>query len=220
MFWLPILYCIILPFRSGRVAKLYQSIWTTGGSPLLVIIKLQAAALQTLLSRRLLAFNANKRSESDKFAKNHLVDESNVTTDIVVSFAMTYTQPSIAMEIKRLSTEEKADRVIVIPLFPQYSTTTTGAIYSQISTLMLNAVHVPDIRIVHDYYRRKDFIVALADSVRKHRAENGVGQMLLFSYHGIPKACTTKGDPYERHCNETAVSVAKETEGARHDGRD
>lgn len=174
--WLPLLYGVILPLRSHRVAKLYQSIWTTEGSPLLMTLRHQARALQAQCP------------------------------DMVVSYAVSYGEPSISQAVSQLRATG-VETVVVLPLYPQYSGTTTGAVYDQVAKLMASSRYVPDIRVVRQYSDRPDYIAVLAHSIQQHWSAHGRSEKLLFSFHGIPRHCVGKGDPYELQCRQTAADV-------------
>jgi protoporphyrin/coproporphyrin ferrochelatase len=182
VFWVPLLKGVILPLRCRRVAKLYREIWTEQGSPLTAMTYRQA----TLLEEGLHQIGA---------------------TDIVVRVAMTYGQPSIAGLVAELRAQG-IEKFLLLPLYPQYSGTTTGAIYDQLAKLVTGSRYVPDVQVVRHYCYREDYISALAKSVTDHRVQHGSGDLLLFSFHGIPKACIDKGDPYYDQCLHTANAVA------------
>jgi ferrochelatase len=177
--WLPLLRAVILPLRSQRVAKLYRSIWTEQGSPLTAITQRQAERLEKSLN----------------------------TSDVIVRAAAVYGTPSIAQCIDDLR-KQGIEQFLVLPMYPQYSATTTAAVYDQVAALFTQQRYVPDIRIVREYCYRKDYIAALAQSIRQHRAKNGTADVLLFSFHGIPQACVDRGDPYYEQCKYTAEAVA------------
>lgn len=177
--WWPILYGIILPFRSPRVAKLYHEIWLPDGSPLKVITEQQVAALQARFS----------------------------ATQVRVTYAMTYGAPKLEQRVAELEAEG-IEKILVLPLYPQYSATTTGAIYDQYARMIARQRNISDVRIHKSYYAREEYIQALATSVRTHWQQHEPAEKLLFSFHGIPKRCVDLGDPYEQHCRETAERVA------------
>lgn len=183
LLWLPLLRGIILPLRSSRVAKLYREIWTTEGSPLTAMTNRQADLLQAALLR-------------------------SGGGDIVVKVAMTYGRPSIAEVVGELRSAG-VEKFLLLPLYPQYSGTTTGAVYDQVAKMIVRSRHVPDIEIVRSYHDRPDYIAALAASIREYRQQHGSADLLLFSFHGIPRSCVDKGDPYLDHCKQTAQSVAE-----------
>lgn len=177
--WWPVLYGIILPFRSPKVAKLYQEIWLPEGSPLKVITEQQVTALQTRFS----------------------------AAEVRVTYAMTYGSPKLEQRVAEFEAEG-IERILVLPLYPQYSATTTGAIYDQYAQLIMRQRDVSDIHIHKSYFEREEYIQALAESIRVHWRRHEPAEKLLFSFHSIPKRCVDLGDPYEQHCRETAERVA------------
>lgn len=181
--WQPLLNGVILPLRCGRVAKLYKEIWTEQGSPLTVMTYRQAALLESMLHQT-------------------------GATETVVRVAMTYGQPAIANLIQELRSQG-IEKILLLPLYPQYSGTTTGAVYDQLAELVSSSRYVPDVQVIRYYCYRDDYIAALAKSISNHRAQYGAAELLLFSFHGIPKACIAKGDPYYEHCVHTAHAVAE-----------
>ena len=183
-FWQPLLRCVILPIRSGKSAHAYQQIWWPEGSPLKVISERQVDRLQAVLKERM-GDNAPK-----------------------VAGACTYGSPSLADQVQQLA-EKGIEHFVVIPMYPQYSATTTGAVLDQISLLMLSMRNVPEITPVKDFHQRPGYIGALARSIREYWQQYGRNQKLLMSFHGIPKEYADKGDPYPRQCQTTAELVAK-----------
>lgn len=181
LLWQPLLRGVILPLRSKRVAKLYQAIWSVEGSPLTAITIRQARALQACLHAR--------------------------GYEIRVRYAMSYSAPTIAAQIAALRAEG-CERIVVLPLYPQYSGTTTGAVCQQLADVVCRSRYVPDLRIVREYCQREDYLDALAASISRQREQRGAGEILLFSYHGIPQACVDKGDPYYQQCLYTSQQVA------------
>lgn len=181
--WLPILYGIILPFRSPKVAKAYKSIWFDGGSPLKVYTEQQVEGVQKLLV--------------DKCDHAPLVD-----------YAMTYGEKSIESTLAKLRSQG-ANKFLILPLYPQYSATTTAAIYDQVADIQKSTRDVYDIYIHKNYYYRDDYIEALANSVNEQWQSSPKAEKLLFSFHGIPKRCVDLGDPYKNQCLETAKMVAE-----------
>lgn len=181
--WLPILYAVILPLRPRRSAAAYREIWTPQGSPLLVNAKRQAAALQATLAERWQG-------------------------RVKVVLGMRYGAPSIASALERLR-DWGARRVLVLPLYPQYSATTTGSTYDALFKALSAERCVPDLRIVSRYHDHPQYIDALADSVRAAREQNGQDGRLLFSFHGLPQRYCDAGDPYYAQCLETAQLVSE-----------
>lgn len=179
--WQFILRGIILPFRGRRVAKLYQSIWWPEGSPLRVITERQTAALA---SRLMMA-----------------------GTPVQVRYAMTYGNPSISSVLDELRAQG-VERFVVLPLYPQYSATTTAAISDQLAQYLMKQRDIPQIRLIKHYHHELSYRQALAGSVRAHWQQHSQADALLLSFHGIPERFVRLGDPYERHCRETAANLA------------
>lgn len=179
--WLPILYLVILPIRSARVAKLYQSIWFKDESPL----------------------RFYTRSQRDKLA-DQLKNEN-----IKVDYAMTYGQPSIASKVDQFVSEGITD-LTVIPLYPQYSVTTTAPVFDQLSDAIKKQYNFPAVHFVHDYHDHPSYISALANSIKTFWQENGRSECLIISFHGIPKRYVSLGDVYQQHCECTVELLVNE----------
>lgn len=176
--WCPILHGVILPIRSPKVAKLYQSVWMDEGSPLMVYSKLQVESLRSAVN-------------------------------MPVELGMTYGNPSLQDGVERLMAQGCRE-IIVLPLFPQYSSTTTAAVSDGLSKAFKNLPEIPGYTIIRDYHNHPMYIKALADSVRAHWQEHGQSDYLLCSYHGIPKRYADNGDIYPQHCEETTRLLAQE----------
>jgi ferrochelatase len=181
--WQPLLHGVILNTRPGRSAKLYERVWTADGSPLWATLQRQAAALQTLLSEQL-------------------------PTPIMVVPAVRYGEPSIAAGLRRLA-EANARRVLVFPLFPQYSATTTATSLDAVFDELKTWRWVPELRTINQYHDHPDYIAALANSVHEQWAETGRPQRLMLSFHGVPRDYVLKGDPYYCGCQKTARLLAE-----------
>ena len=180
--WLPILYGAILPLRPRRSAAAYREVWTEEGSPLLVNSRRQAAALQTALS-------------------------GHWPQPVKVELGMRYGEPSIAAALAAL-TRWGARRVIVLPLYPQYSATTTASTYDALFAALATERRVPELHVVASYHDHPGYIEALAASVHGARAQGGSDARLLFSFHGLPQRYCDAGDPYYEQCLQTAELVA------------
>jgi ferrochelatase len=180
--WLPILYGFILPFRPARVARKYERIWTDDGSPLVAI------------SRRL-------RSELTRgLAQRH-------SGRISIEIGMLYSPPSVRDALRALSAEG-VEQLLVVPLFPQYSGTTTGAVHDAVSRELSGWRRIPRLRYVGDYHDEGAYIEALRASVAEQWAAHGRTSHLVMSFHGIPLRYTEAGDPYFHRCQETARRLA------------
>lgn len=176
--WWPLLNLVILPLRAPRVARLYAGIWRADGSPLLALTRALAARLASTLA------------------------DSRVRVEV----AMSYGEPSLASLLWKLEAE-KVGKVLVLPLYPQFSATTSGAVVDIVARYLQQTRRPPELRIVRDYGVHPAYIAAIADSVRAFRATQGDAQQLLFSFHGIPRACVERGDPYAGCCEATVRAV-------------
>ena len=179
LLWWLILNLVILPFRSPKVAKKYQPLWTMGDSPLRLFSLRLAEGIQQKLGR-----------------------------DIPVELAMTYGQPSIGSVVTRLEADG-VNEFCFVPLFPQYSATTTAAAMDTVVRYFMSRRNIPQWSWIRSYQNENTYISALAESVRNHWQTHGRGQCLLMSFHGIPKRNIELGDPYQQHCEETAELLAK-----------
>lgn len=176
--WCPILHGVILPIRAPKVAKLYQSVWTEEGSPLMVYSKRQAEKLKQLV-------------------------------DMPVELGMTYGNPSLQTGVESLLSQG-VEEVIVLPLYPQYSGTTTAAVSDGLTKAFQNIPVTPSFQFIRDYHDHPTYIKALAESVKRSWQEKGKGDYLLCSYHGIPKRYADNGDIYPQHCQRTTELLAEE----------
>lgn len=184
--WWLVLHGIILRFRPAKAARAYQKIWTDNGSPLIHTTRLQSQAIQKKLENRF---------------RGH----------VIVDMAMTYGKPSIQAGLEGLR-RAGARRLLVLPLYPQYSATTTAAVFDQVTDVLQQWRWLPDLRIINHYHDHPKYIQALADSIRTQWQQHGRGDRLLFSFHGIPQRYFDAGDPYFCHCQKTARLVAENLE--------
>jgi ferrochelatase len=122
---------------------------------------------------------------------------------------MSYQGPRID-EVLRDCLQRGVERICVFPLYPQYSATTTAAVFDQVSRFMLGARALPHLHLIRDYHDCDAYIGALAASVRDHWQAQGRAECLLMSFHGIPEANVQKGDPYAGQCERTARMLAAE----------
>ncbi len=180
--WRPILHGFILRRRPGRSAEAYAKIWRDDGSPLLVF------------------------SERLEDAVRDRVEHA-LPGKIEVALAMTYGEPSIAATVGALMAKG-VRRLLVLPLFPQYSATSTGAAFDAVMRTLQTLRWTPALRTVDDYHGDAGYLAALAGSVQAHWAQHGRGDKLLLSFHGIPEKYANAGDPYPEQCRETARRLA------------
>ncbi len=181
--WWPILHGIILRIRPRRSAAAYREIWTELGSPLLVYSRRLADALHANLETRL-------------------------PGRVSVALGMRYGQPSIAHAVEALATDG-ARRVVVLPLYPQYSSTTTASVFDALVSALRRYRWLPELSFITHYHDDPGYVAALASSVRRAWSEHGRGDRLLFSFHGLPRRYLLEGDPYHCQCLKTARLVAE-----------
>jgi ferrochelatase len=181
--WWLVLNGIILNTRPRRSAKAYAKVWTDAGSPLLVISRQQRDALQQSLSETL-------------------------PGPVSVALAMRYGNPSIADGLAELR-DAGARRLLVLPLYPQYSATTTASIFDAVTGELQRWRWLPELRFINHYHDDPGYIGALADSVREHWAEHGQAERLVMSFHGIPQEYFMAGDPYFCECQKTGRLLAE-----------
>ena len=174
VFWYPLLHGLILTLRPLRTASKYRNIWLPEGSPLLVHSRRLAAALQAALG--------------DPAATR-------------VELAMTYSEPSLGGAVERLQAAG-VRRLVVLPLYPQYSGSTTGAVFDALTRELARWRRVPQLSFIADYHDEPGYIEALAASVRASWAAHGRSHLLL-SNHGIPVKYVTQGDPYRAQVEAT-----------------
>ncbi|MCF6437267.1 ferrochelatase [Pseudoalteromonas sp. MMG022] len=181
--WLMILHGIILRVRPKKSAKAYQSIWTENGSPLVHI----------------------SQQQTDKLAKL-IKDNGFENTEVVM--AMRYGNPSIEAGLEALR-DKGLTRIIVLPLYPQYSSPTTGSTFDAVANVLKKWRWVPELHFINGYHKNPLYIEALANSIAQDLAANGTPQKLVFSYHGMPKRFLDNGDPYHCLCQQTTRLVVQ-----------
>lgn len=178
--WQLILHGVILRIRPRRSAHAYQQIWTPEGSPLLLHTRALAEALQR---------------------------HPRLRPDALVAVGMTYGEPSIADALRRLKAQG-ARRLLIVPLYPQYSATTTASVFDRVSAELQRWRWLPEVRMVMSYADEPLYVQALAASIRERWRTHEQGH-LLFSFHGIPHRYFVAGDPYYCQCQKTARLVAE-----------
>ncbi len=182
--WWPILNLFVLTTRPKASAKLYQKVWTDEGSPLLAIVERQARSLEKSLRGR-------------------------IGNPFHVAIGMRYGRPAIRDALRQLK-EKGCRRLLFLPLYPQYSATTTASTFDALAAELTRWRWVPELRTIHAYHDRPGYVRALAASIREVWREGGEPGKLLFSFHGIPERYFLAGDPYHCHCHKTARLVAEE----------
>jgi len=176
--WWPILNGVILPFRSKTALEAYDKIWTDEGSPLLTISRRQQRALQQKLG-----------------------------DDVRVELMMRYGEPSFESVIARLL-DEGFRRLVVLPLYPQNSATTTATSFDHLADVLRKTRATPHVDFIGDYHGHPDYIHALANSIQEHWKAEGRQRFLLISFHGLPQRNVDLGDPYHEQCLGTAHLLA------------
>ncbi len=175
--WMIILHGIILRVRPKKSAKLYQSIWTEQGAPLVVITKAQ----HQKMSARLKAQYGNK---------------------VVVDFAMRYGKPSIHRALKNFQ-QQGINNLIILPLYPQYAGPTTASTFDVVCKELQQWRYIPSLNFINSYHDNPLYIDALANSIVEHVEAKGKPDKLVLSYHGMPELFQQWGDPYADFCQKT-----------------
>ena len=176
--WLPLLNLVIIPFRAGRSAEAYRKIWWPEGSPLLVLTERLAERVAEVLP-----------------------------ADTRVEIGMRYGEPAIKNRLERLK-RKGVDELIVIPLYPQFSHTTTSSIYDAVDAALDELDWHPVQRRIEEYHVDAAWVAAVATSISDFQSKRGRGEKLLFSMHGIPERYVEQGDPYRAHCEASVKAVA------------
>ena len=184
--WCLILHGIILRSRPRRSAAAYKKIWSETGSPLMSLTRSLAHNL-----------DAHFRQHGSK--------------DTCIAMAMRYGHPSIPHTLEQLA-DGGVTRIIVLPLYPQYSCSTTASVYDAVSDTLRNWRNLPAIHIMRDYHLAEGYLNALAASVRHHWAQHGRAEKLIVSFHGTPQRYADQGDPYRLQCERTAKALAQRLE--------
>ncbi len=181
--WWPILYGFILTFRPKKSAEKYAQIWMPEGSPLKVHTERQTQLLLDSLAKR-------------------------TQSTVVVEYAMNIGNPSIAEVLKRMK-EQGCERILVIPLFPQYASSSTAAAMDGVFAELKKMRNMPAIRTVKQYHDDSDYIAALAKNINEYWEANGKPNKLIMSFHGVPRYTLDKGDPYHCYCQKTGRLLAE-----------
>lgn len=189
--WLPILYGFVLRKRPAQSAKLYEKIWMEEGSPLLVNSQRLSQELQKSLNRQL------QQPENE----------------IMVILGMRYGQPSISQalaEIKKLNYK----KLIVLPLFPQYSATTTASAFDAVNQILSTWNQLPEIQFIPHYFDQIAYQKAWSEQIQlfceQQQINFAADNHLLFSFHGLPQKFIQWGDPYQSQCIATAETIVNQ----------
>jgi ferrochelatase len=186
LLWWPILHGVILTVRPRRSAAKYAAIWTPAGSPLRVNSEQQAVLLRGWLGERGL--------------------------ELDVALAMRYGEPSVAKVLAQLRAR-CVDRLLVLPMYPQYSATTTATAFDAVNAVLARMRNVPEVRWVRDFCDQRGYIEALKARVLDHWRKFGramdEGGKLVMSFHGVPRRTLDLGDPYHCQCQKTGRLLAE-----------
>jgi len=180
--WWPVLFGPVLTFRPRKSAAAYRKIWLAEGSPL----RLYSERLAAKLAARLAAQHGE---------------------GVRVALAMTYGEPSVRRVLEGLFADG-VTRLLVLPMYPQYSGTTTGAVFDAVSRVLQRRRRVPAVRFIADYHDDAGYVGAVAASIERSWQQAGRRSHLLLSYHGIPVKYVAKGDPYQRQAIHMSERIA------------
>jgi ferrochelatase len=181
--WQIILNLFILTFRPSKTAKAYKEIWMKEEniSPLLYFTKKQAEKVSS-----------------------HIKKEN-----IVIDFAMRYGNPSIKSKISKLH-EQGCENLVILPLYPQYAAATTATVCDEVYRVLMKMRWQPSLKIIPHYESDSLYIDALVNSINKKISEiNWKPDLIIASYHGIPKKYFDKGDPYHCYCHKTTRLISE-----------
>jgi ferrochelatase len=181
--WWLILHGVILRVRPAKSAAAYAKVWSDDGSPLLAMTKKQAAAVEATLKERIVG-------------------------PLKVEVGMRYGNPSIESALLRLR-DASVRRILVFPLYPQYSAATVASTYDAVFAAIKHWRWVPGLRFVSQYHDDPRYIESMAASIRDHWQRHGQNELLVFSFHGMPRRTLLAGDPYHCHCQKSARLIAE-----------
>jgi ferrochelatase len=180
--WLPLLHGLILRVRPSQSAAKYAKVWMDEGSPLAVWTARQATLLRGYLGQR--------------------------GWPALVRHAMRYGNPSIASELDAL-VAEGAERILVLPLYPQYAASTTASVFDAVAAWAKTRRNLPELRFVKHWQDDPGYIAACARRVTEHWTVHGRPDRLVLSFHGLPKRAVDRGDPYFDECQTTAAALVE-----------
>jgi len=182
--WIPLLYLLVLPFRPSKSAAKYAKIWRPDGSPLRIYHERQAQLLRGYLGQKL-------------------------SRQVPVVAAMRYGKPSVAAGLAELK-ERGCDRILVIPMYPQYTQSTTASTEDALARGLERWRPAPAVKLVKEFHAHPAYVKAIARNVNEYWMKTGRPDRLVMSFHGVPKAVVDAGDPYEKQCRESARLIATE----------
>ena len=175
--WWVILNFLILPFRPFKSIKAYREIWTDKGSPLIYLTQ----------------------ALTDKIAE-YYQQNAQITVDMVMS----YGQPSITKKLRQLE-KQQCEQIVVVPLYPQYSSTTTASVFDAMAKELLQWRYIPEVNFISDYHQHTLYIDAIANSIKMAWFQQEKADLLLMSFHGLPDKLTEWGEPYFHQCHQSPM---------------
>lgn len=182
LLWWPLLHLLVLPLRPRKSAQAYAKVWLPEGSPLLVYSKRLSRGISQALE-----------------GEDH---------EPIVKLAMRYGEPSIEAVLNEMRAKS-VQRLLLLPLFPQYSATTTASVFDEVARVLSKWRWQPELRYINHYHKHSLYISACAEQIRSFRDQHGCGDLLLFSFHGLPERNLLEGDPYHCQCYATARLIAQ-----------
>ena len=188
--WQPLLHGVVLRTRPAKSAARYAKIWTKDGSPLAVHANKQKVLLSGYLGQRLKTLGLP-------------------ADGVVVEQAMRYGAPSIGAALDRLRAAH-CERILVVPLYPQYAASTTGSAIDAVGAHVARARRVPGLRFIDTFHDDPGYIAALAAVVNDYWTRHGQPEHVLLSFHGVPRRSLARGDPYHCYCQATARRLVRE----------
>lgn len=184
LLWMPILHLFVLTTRPKASARRYAQVWMSDGSPLRVHTERQTTLLRGYLNER---------------AK---------PLPLTVEYAMRYGEPSIPDRLRELKAQ-RCDRVLLVPLYPQYSASATATAFDAAFRTLQQMRDQPALRTVRSFHDHPGYIAALAQNVREYWMKNRRPEVLVMSFHGVPRASLERGDPYHCECQKTGRLLAE-----------
>ena len=181
--WWPILHLFVLTTRPKASARRYAQVWMNEGSPLRVHTERQTKLLRGYLGER-------------------------VRLPLIVDYAMRYGTPSIPDKLREMKAHH-CDRILLAPLYPQYAASTTATVLDAAFGCFAGMRNLPAVRTVRNFHDHPGYIAALAQNVRDYWMRNNRPDVLLMSFHGVPRATLDKGDPYHCECQKTGRLLAE-----------
>ncbi len=181
--WFLILHLIILRFRPKKSAEKYRSIWTDSGSPLRFNTENQADSLRRSITNR-------------------------IRSPLVIDYAMRYGTPSIDSAILKQK-KENVVNILVVPLFPQYCSSTTGSVFDAVADTYKRLRNMPGLRFIRNFHDNPGYIMASANLIKNFWKNRGLPSRLILSFHGVPEFSLREGDPYHCECHKTGRLITE-----------